>query len=97
MDISAIAFPAQLPRVLDDLATCSFVAIDLEFSGINMSADRIDRSSDRTQTLQERYEEVKNAAEKYQVLQVGLTMCHEDTDTGAHGSEGIKTAFTAEN
>ena len=82
MDISNLTYPAQLPRVLDDLATCSFVAIDLEFSGIHILSNS---SGDRSQTLQERYEEVKGAAERYQVLQVGLTTCHEDTDTGGNG------------
>lgn len=34
------------------------------------------------QSLQARYEEVKNSADKYQILQVGLTICHEDTKNG---------------
>ncbi|KAE8154730.1 ribonuclease H-like domain-containing protein [Aspergillus avenaceus] len=35
-------------------------------------------------TLQERYVEVKKAAEKYNILQIGLTICHEDTETGTY-------------
>ena len=85
MDITALTYSCQLPRILDDLATCSFVTIDLEFSGICKSYSG---PSNRPQTLQERYVETKNAAEKYQVLQVGLTTCHEDAATG--GDLGMK-------
>jgi poly(A)-specific ribonuclease len=80
MDITSQAFAFHLPRILADLATCCFVSIDLEFSGIASKAQGEPAKSSRT--LQERYAETKNAAEKYQVLQIGLTICHEDTETG---------------
>lgn len=79
MDISAQTFFYHLPRVLDDLASCCFVSIDFEFSGI---AKGLGPSPKSRSTLQERYEEVKNSADQYQILQVGLTICHEDPETG---------------
>ncbi|GAQ38396.1 CAF1 family ribonuclease [Aspergillus niger] len=78
MDISAQTFFYHLPRVLDDLASCCFVSIDFEFSGI---AKGLGPSPKSRSTLQERYEEVKNSADQYQILQVGLTICHEDPET----------------
>ena len=77
MDVTGESFPYHLPRILDELASCCFVALDFEFSGISKIAP-----SNRIQTLQDRYQEVKSAADKYQILQVGLTICHEDTATG---------------
>ncbi|KAL2851591.1 ribonuclease H-like domain-containing protein [Aspergillus pseudoustus] len=77
MDVSAQTFPYHLPKMLEDLASSTFVAIDLEFSGI------VNGTQGRTgppQSLQQRYKEVKEGADKYQVLQVGLTFCHEDTE-----------------
>ncbi|RJE22372.1 CAF1 family ribonuclease [Aspergillus sclerotialis] len=77
MDITVQNFESYLPKVLDDLTSCLFVSLDLELSGI---AKGQNDPSKGTQTLQERYEETRKAADKYQVLQVGLTICHEDTD-----------------
>ncbi|EAW14551.1 CAF1 family ribonuclease [Aspergillus clavatus NRRL 1] len=76
MDVTAQSFAYHLPRILDELATCCFVSMDFEFSGIATASSA---PSSGSQTLQERYEEVKRSAEKYQILQVGLTICHEDT------------------
>ncbi|KAL2819250.1 ribonuclease H-like domain-containing protein [Aspergillus granulosus] len=81
MDVSAQTFPYHLPRMLDDLASSTFVAIDLEFSGItNATLGRVGPP----QSLQQRYQEVKEGADKYQILQVGLTFCHEDTETAKY-------------
>ncbi|KAF4177482.1 hypothetical protein CNMCM8694_000231 [Aspergillus lentulus] len=81
MDVTAQTFPYHLPRILDDLATCCFVSMDFEFSGIATTSSNPNRGS---QTLQARYEEVKNSADKYQILQVGLTICHEDTENASY-------------
>lgn len=51
------------------------VAFDLELSGIPVRKQR-----GATQTLQDRYLELKAAAEKYHILQVGLTLVEEDVD-----------------
>ena len=79
MDLTSQSFAFHLPRILADLATCRFVAIDLEFSGIARGQGERAKGS---QTLQDRYAETKRAADKYQVLQIGLTTCHEDVETG---------------
>ena len=68
MDVDKIAFPSRLLEILEALSACSFVSIDFEFSGV------VSKPTTRTkQTLQERYAEVREAADKYQILQVGLT------------------------
>jgi hypothetical protein len=77
MNISRSHFPLELVKIIQLIADSHFVAVDLEFSGI--AGRRKDR---KKPTLQEVYEEVKDAAEKYQVLQVGLTVVHEDLVTG---------------
>ncbi|RAL14819.1 mitochondrial 54S ribosomal mL46 domain-containing protein [Aspergillus homomorphus CBS 101889] len=81
MDITAQTFGLHLPKLLDELSTCCFVSLDFEFSGIAKSHTGGMR---RKSTLQERYEEVKASADQYQILQVGLTICHEDPITGIY-------------
>lgn len=48
------------------------VAIDLELSGIHKTFGPRNAPLNRKQTLEERYQEVKTAAERFQVLQLGL-------------------------
>ena len=79
MDITVQTFSSQFPGLLQDLSTCCFVSIDFEFSGVSCIPGKPSRGC---QSLQERYAETKSAADKYQILQVGLTICHEDTETG---------------
>ncbi|KAF7596759.1 54S ribosomal protein L17 mitochondrial [Aspergillus hancockii] len=81
MDITHRTFPYFLPRILDDIATCSFVSIDFEFSGI---ATPPVGPNGGTRTLQERYDEVKRSADKYRIVQIGLTVCHEDHESGKY-------------
>lgn len=71
MDVDAISFPSRLLGMLVAISESDFISFDLELSGI---ATRMagPRGRDR-QTLEERYAEVKQAAEKYQILQVGIT------------------------
>lgn len=80
MEITASSFYHLLPEILSRLSDCCFVALDLEFSGVPISP----RKSNEIQSLQERYEELKQCAEKYQVLQVGLTIGHEDVEKGQY-------------
>lgn len=84
MDVTAQTFPYHLPRILDELASSCFVTVDFEFSGISKNPAPPTRGA---QSLQERYDEVRRAAEKYQILQIGLTICHEDTATGRQFGE----------
>lgn len=81
MDISITSFESLLPRLLNDIAECQFVAFDMEFSGIaTKSPGKKGRIDERT--MQARYTEVKEAAEMYQVLQMGMTFVKEDRKTG---------------
>ncbi len=77
MDISRIQFPSELVKIIQLIADSHFVAFDLEFSGI---AGR--RRGRKKLTLQEVYEDTKAAAKQYQVLQIGITVVHEDLATG---------------
>ena len=77
MDIPRSSFPLELVKIIQLLIDSHFVAFDLEFSGI--AGRRRDR---KKPNLQEVYEDIKAAAEKYQVLQVGITLVHEDLVTG---------------
>ncbi|PWY69144.1 CAF1 family ribonuclease [Aspergillus heteromorphus CBS 117.55] len=74
MDVTAQTFYHYLPGILDDLASSCFVSIDFEFSGI---ANGLGKTQSKKSTLQERYDEVKRSADKYQILQVGLTIAIE--------------------
>lgn len=73
MEVDRISFPHHLLGVLTALSEAHFVSIDLEFSGISS------RPQNRSkQTLDERYKETKAAAEKFQILQVGITCVRQD-------------------
>lgn len=86
MDVNCSNFQNLLPSVLDALATAHFVTIDLELSGIpgqQMNQSRVfGEGSSGKPTLQQRYEETRAAAERYQVLQLGITCVKEDLDRG---------------
>ncbi|KAJ5647744.1 hypothetical protein N7490_004116 [Penicillium lividum] len=81
MDVTGGNFAALLPWILHQISCSCFVAIDLEFSGIAIVPTS---KASRDQSLQERYLEVKAAAEKYQILQIGLTVCQENTTNGLY-------------
>ncbi|KAF2834403.1 CAF1-domain-containing protein [Patellaria atrata CBS 101060] len=74
MDVTRISFPARLLEVLEALSESTFVALDLELSGIPVQKPR----NAQKQTMEERYQEVKAAAERFQILQIGLTCVFED-------------------
>ena len=85
MDISPADFQFQLPSILDAISTAHFMTIDLELSGIpGQQPNRFKASEALTKKprLQQRYEETKAAAEKYQVLQFGITCVEEDNARG---------------
>ncbi|KLJ06265.1 hypothetical protein EMPG_10306 [Blastomyces silverae] len=87
MDVTRQSFSQHLPRLLNDLAKSSFVALDLEFSGIVPRQSAPSPGSNlwgEKQTLQTRYVEVKEAADIHQVLQIGLTFAMEDRETGTY-------------
>ena len=82
MDVPRQRFQESLPFILEDIVNAHFVSLDLEFSGIaggQLNRPRTNgKASGGKQTLQERYADIKNAVERYQCLQLGLTCVMED-------------------
>jgi poly(A)-specific ribonuclease len=74
MEVDRVSFPHHLLGVLTALSESHFVSLDLEFSGISSRPP----NSRGKQTLEERYAETKAAAEKFTILQVGITCVHQD-------------------
>ncbi|KAI9665125.1 MAG: hypothetical protein M1831_002135 [Alyxoria varia] len=70
MEVDRCNFANVLPTILKRIADSDFIAFDLEFSGIPPQRQR-DLAGKAT--LQDRYEDVKAAAETYHVHQFGLT------------------------
>ena len=85
MEINNSNFRGRLPYILEAISRSHFVSIDLELSGIPLKRKRQRNSfgGSSKQTLQERYEDTKKAAEQYQVLQLGLTCTEEHKEQGA--------------
>lgn len=86
MDVKPPEFQSQLLPILDAIASAHFVTLDLELSGIpGQQFNRFKAASEGISgkpLLQQRYEETKAAAEKYQVLQFGITCVEEDRNRG---------------
>jgi poly(A)-specific ribonuclease len=85
MEVNQSDFRRQLLPILKNIANAKFVAFDLEMSGI-YTRPRYgpgDRSQDIGKpALQEQYEEMRSAAELYQIVQLGITCIEEDRDKG---------------
>lgn len=79
MEVDKISFYPLLLDILTDISEAHFVAFDLEMSGVPSKKPRPGRALGR-QTLQERYLETKEAAERYQILQIGLTCVTQDVE-----------------
>lgn len=88
MEITRQNWEGTAGRLLQLIADSHFVSFDLELSGISQVGNRRNaptearRANGGKQTLQERYDDAREAAEKYQVLQVGITCVEEDPKTG---------------
>lgn len=81
MEISRKEFPFEVVHIIRHITEAHFVAIDLELSGI---APRVQGGNGGAKrSLQEVYQEAKEAAEKYAVLQFGLTIVKEDIEHGS--------------
>ena len=83
MDITAKNFFPELHNVLIAMTNANFIAIDLELSGVpeTVSDTRGGGAMEKI-PLQQRYELLKHAASKYSVLQLGLTVAHELSQSG---------------
>ncbi|KAJ9666986.1 hypothetical protein H2201_002819 [Coniosporium apollinis] len=76
MEVDRTAFYPRLLEILQHISESHFVAIDVELSGIASKS----RISQGRQTLQERYSQVRDAANRYQILQIGLTCVEQDEE-----------------
>ncbi|KAG0130761.1 ribonuclease H-like domain-containing protein [Tuber indicum] len=72
MEVNSSNFRQLLPDIINSIDNSCFVAVDLELSGIHKTFGPRNTPLNRKQTLEERYQEVKAAAERFQVLQLGL-------------------------
>lgn len=81
MDVNRGSFYPLLLDILTDISESHFVSIDLELSGVP-SKESWAKGGAGKPTLQERYLEVKEAAEKYQILQIGLTCVEQNLQDG---------------
>lgn len=78
MEINNRNFQRNALDIIESIAQSDFVAIDFEFSGVAANAPR---ATGRVRdSLQERYVQVKAAAEKFTILQVGLTCARQTKD-----------------
>lgn len=87
MDVTGHTFQSQLFSILGAISRSHFISFDLELSGIpgkQFKSKPTGQSEDGKQTLQQRYEETKAAAERYHVLQLGLTCVEEDRERGVY-------------
>ena len=85
MDITGRTFQSHLSSILGAISRSHFISFDLELSGIpgkQFKSRPTGQVEDGKQTLQQRYEETKAAAERYHVLQLGLTCVEEDRERG---------------
>ena len=80
MDIGGAEYPLEVLKILQEVSESHFIAFDLEFSGV---AGRRKGGTGKL-TLQDYYEDIKIAAEKYQILQVGFTIVKEDLKKGRY-------------
>lgn len=84
MDVKKNTFRALLPSILSAISTAHFVSFDLELSGIPSKQRKASSTGhDGNQTLQKRYQELKQAAERYHILQLGMTCVEEDNERGS--------------
>ena len=79
MDIDRSHFAQEFFAIVESIASSHFIAFDLEFSGVA----RHRREEKGKPDLQQLYSEIRTAATRFQVLQVGLTIAFEDRDSGA--------------
>lgn len=77
-----------LPQILQDISEATFVAIDLEMSGISTKTQA---PTNLNPSTSDAYLKLRDAAKNYQILQVGLTCARlEDDEASAHGEAGVR-------
>ena len=86
MDVRGQTFYPLILDLLTDISEACFVAVDLELSGVpsKQPGQNSSKNDDGKPSLEERYQEVKASAERYQILQIGLTCVKEDVGGGKY-------------
>jgi poly(A)-specific ribonuclease len=85
MEVDSAHFRQILLSILNNISAATYVTFDLEMSGITTRPKHGtgDRSHDVGKpSLQQQYEEMKSAAETFQILQIGITCVEEDREKG---------------
>lgn len=70
----------HLLPILQHISKASYVAFDLEFSGIKSTQRRTNEAG--KPSLQQLYEENREVAEKFTIVQVGITCVEENLEKG---------------
>jgi poly(A)-specific ribonuclease len=79
MEVDAASFPHHLLGLFINISEADFVSFDLELSGIpSRLPNKQPRVGGGRFTLEERYAETKEGANRYQILQVGITCARFD-------------------
>lgn len=75
MEVTGSNFARHLLRVFKDISEAEFVSFDLELTGIpsHLPKSHPLKTGRGKRTLQDRYAETREAANRYQILQVGIT------------------------
>ncbi|KAI6914326.1 CAF1-domain-containing protein [Hortaea werneckii] len=81
MNVDKVSFYPFILDILTDISESRFVAIDLELSGVPTKQIRHQAGKP---SLQDRYAETKEAAERYQILQIGVTCVKQDAENGKY-------------
>jgi len=81
MEVDQTHLRKEILDILRNIANADYVVLDLEMSGITSRQAGEHRNSGKP-NLQEQYEEVKDAAETFQIIQLGLTCVEADEDKG---------------
>ncbi|KAF2126181.1 CAF1-domain-containing protein [Dothidotthia symphoricarpi CBS 119687] len=79
MEVDAVSFPYHLLGLFIHISEADFVSFDLELSGIpSRLPNKPPRTGSGRLTLEERYAETKAGADRYSILQVGITCARFD-------------------
>jgi poly(A)-specific ribonuclease len=78
MDVDAATFPHHLLGLFVHISEADFVSFDLELSGIPSRMQDKPPHRPARLTMEHRYAETKMAADRYQILQVGITCARFD-------------------
>ena len=88
MDVDTYTYRHQLLGILIAISEADFVSFDLELTGIPSRLPGKEpwkpRPNGQRTTLEDRYQETKEAADRYKILQVGLTCAHFDYVTNSY-------------